>query len=151
MKHTDSSRLRNTAEAVKGTGGTLSGFVVALAVGFGIPLVWVWIASKLAGSSRYVTPSLAIVITTGIVVSYWLALLVGSRVRSRFLDHTEELKRVRRSSWNRSFRDEPINAADQQNDPVERLFVAVAVVSVIAFDIWFFFFAGSPLPSQPLF
>jgi hypothetical protein len=25
------------------------------------------------------------------------------------------------------------------------------VLAVIAFEIWFFFFAGSPLPSQPLF
>jgi hypothetical protein len=29
--------------------------------------------------------------------------------------------------------------------------VIVAVACVIAFDVWFFFFAGSPLPNQPLF
>jgi hypothetical protein len=31
------------------------------------------------------------------------------------------------------------------------VFVAVAVLAVVAFEIWFFFFAGSPLPNQPLF
>jgi Mg2+/citrate symporter len=150
MKNTEHSLLRSTAGAVKGTGGTISGLVVAVVVGFGIPLVWIWIASKLAGDSRDVTPSLALVITTGILVSYWLALLVGSHVRRRFVDEEEDLARHRRRSWNRSFRDEPLHT-DKESDPVERLFVVVAVLGVIAFEIWFFFFAGSPLPSQPLF
>ena len=38
-----------------------------------------------------------------------------------------------------------------KSDPVERLFVIVAVLGVISFEIWFFFFAGDPLPSQPAF
>jgi hypothetical protein len=54
-------------------------------------------------------------------------------------------------SWNRSFRDEPLRGADQGTDPIERIFVVVAVLGVVAFEIWFFFFAGSPLPNQPAF
>ena len=54
-------------------------------------------------------------------------------------------------SWNRSFRDEPLHVGDEGSDPVERIFVIVAVLGVIAFEVWFFFFAGSPLPSQPAF
>ena len=38
-------------------------------------------ASKLAGTKRDLTPSLAVFIATGIIVSYWLALLVGSWIR----------------------------------------------------------------------
>jgi len=148
-KHRDS--IRNaTAGLARGTGWTVSTVVTTVVIAAGIPLTWVWIASKLAGTERDVTPSLALFITTGILISYWLALLIGSRVRSRYVDSGEELARRRRMSWNRSFRDEPI-AADRQSDPIERLFVFIAIVAVIAFEIWFFFFAGSPLPSQPLF
>jgi hypothetical protein len=125
--------------------------ILALAVALGIPLAGVWIASRIAGSRQEVTPSLAILITTGILISYWLALVAGSRLRGRWVSEDEHRARVRRMSWNRSFRDEPHHPGEDPGDPVERLFVVVAVVAVIAFEIWFFFFAGSPLPSQPAF
>jgi hypothetical protein len=138
-----------SAGLARGT-GSLTGLAVAIVVACGIPLAWVWIASKIAGTDRDVTPSLAIVITTGILVSYWLALLLGSRLRRHWVGESQERARHRRMSWNRSFRDEPLHT-DRESDPVERIFVLVAVLGVIAFEIWFFFFAGSPLPNQPLF
>ncbi len=45
-------------------------------------------------------------------------------------------------------RDTPYKPGDHQSDPVERLFVATAVVSLIAFLVWFAFFAGAPFPSS---
>jgi quinol-cytochrome oxidoreductase complex cytochrome b subunit len=130
--------------------GSLSGTAVAIAAAAGIPLVWIWIASKLAGTNRDLTPSLAVFIATGIIVSYWLALLVGSWIRGRTVDPGEERARVTRRSWNRSFSDAP-RPEDQRIDPIERLFIVVAVLGIIAFEIWFFFYAGDPLPSQPAF
>jgi hypothetical protein len=32
---------------------------------------------------------------------------------------------------------------------VERLFIATAIVSMIAFLVWFAFFAGAPFPNSP--
>jgi cytoskeletal protein RodZ len=135
---------------VRAAGANLSGFAVAIVVAVGIPLAWIWLASKVAGTNRDLSPSLAILITTGILVSYWLALVAGSWFRGRSINADEERGRVRRRSWNRSFSDEP-RASDRGSDPIERLFVIVAVLGVIAFEIWFFFFAGDPLPSQPAF
>jgi hypothetical protein len=66
------------------------------------------------------------------------------------VDPGEERARVTRRSWNRSFSDGP-RPEDQQIDPIERLFIVVAVLGIIAFEIWFFFYAGDPLPSQPAF
>jgi hypothetical protein len=123
---------------------------VALLVALGIPLAWVWIASQLAGTKRDLTPSLAILITAGILISYWVALVAGSSLRARWIPEAERRAKVRRMSWNRSFRDEP-RPHDERSDPVERLFVVVAVLGLIAFEVWFFFFAGSPLPNQPAF
>jgi len=129
----------------------ISGLALALVTALGIPLAWIWIASQLAGTKREVTPSLALLITTGILVSYWVALVVGSSLRRHWVPDAEHQARMRRMSWNRSFRDEPRRASDDESDPIERLFVIVAVAGVVAFEIWFFFFAGSPLPNQPLF
>jgi multidrug efflux pump subunit AcrB len=144
-------KVRRAVGAAKGTGSTVTGLVVAIVVALGVPLLWVWIASQLAGTKRDLTPSLAILITAGILVSYWVALVVGSTLRRRWVGETEEQARQRRMSWNRSFRDEPPDAASRDTDPVERLFVVVAVLAVVAFEVWFFFFAGDPLPSQPAF
>lgn len=130
--------------------GSLWGTAVAIAAAAGIPLVWIWIASKLAGDKPALTPSLAVLIATGIIVSYWLALLVGSWIRGRTVDPGEERARVRRRSWNRSFSDAP-RPEDQRVDPIERLFIIVAVLAIIAFETWFFLYAGDPLPSQPAF
>jgi hypothetical protein len=137
--------------SVRGVLSGFSGLVVALLAAIGIPLAWVWIASQLAGTKRDLTPSLALVITTGILVSYWLALVVGSRLRSRWVTEKKDQARVRRMSWNRSFRDEPRHPDEDETDPVERVFVIVGVLGLVAFEVWFFFFAGSPLPSQPAF
>jgi hypothetical protein len=149
----DSARDKSSRAAwgfARGT-GSLTGLAVAIVAGFGIPLAWIWIASQIAGTRRDLTPSLAILITTGILVSYWFVLLVGSRLRRRWVSEAEERARQRRMSWNRSFRDQPLNAANRESDPIERIFVVVAILGIIAFEVWFFFFAGSPLPSQPAF
>jgi hypothetical protein len=124
--------------------------MLALLVALGIPVGWVWIASQIAGTKRDLTPSLAILITAGILISYWIALVVGSMLRGRWVDEHERRASQRRMSWNRSFRDEP-RRDGEQTDPVERVFVVVAVLGLIAFEVWFFFFAGSPLPNQPAF
>jgi hypothetical protein len=145
---------QNTWRGVLGVArgaGSASGVLVALAVALGIPLVWIWIASQIAGTKRDLTPSLAILITTGILISYWLALVIGSWLRGRTVSPEEQQARVRRMSWNRSFREEARRPGEEESDPIERVFVVVAVIGVILFEVWFFFFAGSPLPNQPLF
>jgi hypothetical protein len=130
--------------------GSVWGAAIAIVAAAGIPLAWIWFASKLAGTKRDLTPSLAVLIATGIVLSYWLALLFGSWIRGRSIDPARERARVRRRSWNRSFSDAP-RPEDQGIDPIERVFIVVGVLAIIAFEIWFFFFAGDPLPSQPAF
>jgi hypothetical protein len=142
--------MRTTIGTVlRGTSSTAVGLVAAALIAVGVPLVWVWIASKLAGNEQDVTPSLALFITTGILVSYWLVLAIGGWLRGRWVSEEEERTKQRRMSWNRSFRDEPYKTG--KSDPVETVFVATALIAIVVFEVWFFFFAGSPLPNQPLF
>jgi hypothetical protein len=151
MGRAPDGRRSDPLHLARGVASGASGLVLALAVAAGIPVIWIWIASQLAGTKKDLTPSLAILITTGILVSYWLALIVGSWVRGRWVSTEQQRSKVQRMSWNRSFRDDAHHPEDDRIDPIERLFVVVAVIGLIAFEIWFFFFAGSPLPNQPLF
>ena len=144
--------LRSAAGgAIRGTGMTV--FVVGFAalLGLGVPLFWVLVASKLAGNDPDINVALALFITTGILVTYWVVLLIALAIRTHWVTEEERMRKVRRMSWNRSFRDEPYRPGDHKSDPVERLFVVSAVLGIVAFEVWLFFFAGSPLPSQPMF
>src|SRR3954468_9651526 len=80
--------------------GSLWGAAIAIVAAAGIPLAWIWFASKLAGTKRDLTPSLAVFIATGIVLSYWVALVLGSWIRGRSIDPAKERARARRRSWN---------------------------------------------------
>jgi hypothetical protein len=56
----------------------------------------------------------------------------------------------RTSPWLRSMRGEREELAKKRVgiSAIERVVVVAVVVCVLAFEVWFFFFAGSPLPSQ---
>jgi hypothetical protein len=134
--------------ALVGTGSTALTLVGACLIGFGVPLFWIWVASTLYGKPGAVSGPVAAFIGMGILVSYWGLLLIASWVRARMINR--ELDRgPRRASWNRSMRDSAYRPGDHRSDPVERLFVATAIISLIAFAVWFALFAGAPFPSNP--
>jgi multisubunit Na+/H+ antiporter MnhC subunit len=131
---------------IVGTGSTAFTLVGALLIGFGVPLFWIFVASQFYGKTGAVNGPVAAFIGTGILVSYYGLLLIASYVRARLLKR--EMGRPARDPWNRSMRDTPYKPGERQSDPVERLFVATAIVSMVAFLVWFAFFAGAPFPTQ---
>jgi hypothetical protein len=131
-----------------GTGSTAFTLIGACLIGFGVPLFWIWMASQLYGKPGAVNGSVALFIGVGILVTYWGLLLLASWVRGRMLGRGDE-SGPNRSSWNRSMRDSGYRPGDHRSDPVERLFVATAIISLIGFAVWFAFFAGAPFPNSP--
>ncbi len=80
----------------------------------------------------------------GILVSYTVVLIVAGAIQAR----GEQARRPpTRYPWNRSMRDEPYRPGTEKLSPVEAVFVGTAIVASIAMLIWFFAFAGNPLPS----
>jgi hypothetical protein len=132
-----------------GTGSTAFTLVGAVVIGFGVPLFWIFIGSQFYGKTGAVNGPVAAFIGTGILVSYYGLLLIASWVRARLLRRQAEVGRGSRASWNRSMRDTPYRPGHERSDPVERLFVATAIVSLIGFLVWFAFFAGAPFPNSP--
>ena len=131
-----------------GTGSTAFTLVGALVIGFGVPLFWIFIASQFYDKTGAVNGPVAVFIGTGILVSYYGLLLIASWVRARMLRRHAE-GRGARAPWNRSMRDTPYRPGQQRSDPIERLFIATAIVSLIAFLLWFALFAGAPFPNSP--
>jgi hypothetical protein len=132
-----------------GTGSTAFTLVGALVIGFGVPLFWIFIASQFYDKTGAVNGPVAVFIGTGILVSYYGLLLIASWVRARLLRRQPQVRRGQRDPWNRSMRDTPYQPGHDRSDPIERLFIATAIVSLVAFLIWFALFAGAPFPNSP--
>lgn len=130
--------------ALKGTSSAVITVVAAILIGFGVPLLWLLIASKLYGSSGAVTGPVALFIGTGILVSYLLVLLAAAWIRARMGHGVQQAAQYKRAAWNRSLRDKSLKPGEQPSDPIERFVVATAIVVMIGFVIWFALFAGDP-------
>ena len=119
----------------------------AIVIGAGIPLLWVWIGSLIQGArgAQKVEVGTALLMVVGILTSYVIVLFIASAIQAR--GDAQESAGPTRYPWMRSMRDEPYRPGTQKLSPVEAVFVGTAIVASIAMMIWFFAFAGSPLPS----
>jgi hypothetical protein len=139
--------MANRVKAASGkTGRVVLEIVAAIVVGAGVPLFWIWLGSQIQGSrgAQSVEASTAIIMVLGILISYTVVLLIAGMIQGR----TETERRPpTRYPWLRSMRDEPYRPGEGKLSPVEAVFVGTAIVASIAMLIWFFAFAGNPLPS----
>jgi hypothetical protein len=119
--------------------------VVAVNVWTGGPLLAIWIGSRVQGSGP---PSMVAVVTVGVV------LLVVSLALVRLLawlgqaydQVTGAPPAVRRQApWMRSMRGERVPQGQLRLRTLDRVLIACVVVAAIAFEVWFFFFAGSSI------
>jgi hypothetical protein len=121
--------------------------VVAVNIWTGAPLFAVWVGSKTAGKSGLSMGAVFVVIVVLAVGE--IALLVGLTWLSGSYDElTGRPKASRRTSpWLRSMRGEREEEAKRRHgvSPVERIVVISVVACVVAFEVWFFFFAGSSI------
>lgn len=125
----------------------LVGEVVAAAlVAAGVPLLWIWIGSQIqaARGATGVEGTTALAMVVGIVFTYGVVLYIAGWIQGRA---DKSLPPPVRYPWNRSMRDEPYRPGTKKLSPVEASFVIAAVAATIAMLIWFFAFAGSPLPT----
>jgi hypothetical protein len=138
-------------ERVKSASGKTGRFVLEIAaaiiVGAGVPLLWIWVGSLIQGSrgAQGVEASTAVILVLGILISYTLILIVAGAIQGR--SQSAARRPPTRYPWLRSMRDEPYRPGEGKLTPVEAVFVGTAVVASIAMLIWFFAFAGSPLPN----
>jgi hypothetical protein len=120
--------------------------VGAAVIGFGVPLLWIWIGSILEGDDGVSSVSFAVAmaVLAGIISTYVLAMYLGAWLQSRFADAPQQTDRA---PWLRSMRDTPYRSGTAKLGPLERVFVVTTLLVSAAFWVWFLFFAGSSLPT----
>jgi hypothetical protein len=120
--------------------------LAALALWTVIPLAWIYIGSKVSDTQFPAGGPYALV-AVGIVVSVLLDAWLIGRLNNVYvrLTGTNRLAPMR-PSWLKSMRDTQPRVSS--TTVVEAVLMGSVMLAMIVFALWFFFLAGSPLPSQ---
>jgi multisubunit Na+/H+ antiporter MnhC subunit len=132
--------------------GLVLTIAAAIVIGFGVPLLWVWIGSQLQGVSGVTSLnfSVAVAILLGIIATYVAVLYLAAWVTARFNPQLREQRQrgSARQPWMRGMSDTRALRPPQQRMPgLERVFVTTTIIVSVAFTVWLLFIAGSPLPN----
>jgi hypothetical protein len=124
--------------------------LAAINIWTGAPLLALWIGSQVVGDSGLSMGAVFVVIVVLGAACIGLAMAL-SWLSAQYDELTGRPPEARRTSpWLRSMRGEREEHARRRHgiSAMERIVVAAVVLAVIAFEVWFFFFAGSSLPNQ---
>jgi len=116
----------------------------------GAPLLAVWVGSKVQGdlNNLSMTAVFSVILVLGALVFLLASALTW--INAKYDQVTGRPAGARHTSpWLRSMRDErEVDTREKFGiSPVERIVVVSVVLAALAFEVWFFFFAGSALPN----
>jgi hypothetical protein len=127
----------------------VASMIVSINVCTGVPLLALWLGSRAAnGNVLSWTGIITAIVSLAVLAAFSVAAL--SRLSARYdrVTGTPPPKRQPRP-WELSMRAEPAatGRTRRQTKPVEAIVVLTVVVAFIAIEVWYFFFAGSPITS----
>ena len=137
--------------ALKKIGIVTASALCSINIWTGAPLFAVWVGSKVQGSLNNISMTALFSVVLVLAGSVFGLALVLTWLNTRYDDLTGRPAAARQTSpWLRSMRDEREEDVQRKYGigGVERIVVISAVAGVLAFEVWFFFFAGSSLPNQ---
>jgi hypothetical protein len=111
-----------------------------------IPLSWIWIGSKVS-QTQFPASGPYMVVAVGIVVSIVLTAWLLGRLNRLYIQITGTNRLApMRPTWLKSMRDsaEPVGSTTV----VEAVLMGSVLLAALAFTLWFFLLAGSPIPNQ---
>jgi hypothetical protein len=116
----------------------------------GAPLFAVWVGSKVQGNLNNISMTALFSVVVVLSATVFALALLLTWLNTKYDDLTGRPPAARQTSpWLRSMRDEREDDVRRKYgiNGVERVVVICAVAGVLAFEVWFFFFAGSSLPN----
>src|SRR3954449_5055875 len=124
--------------------------VLLMAVGsvvlwIGIPVGWVWVASRTVKTSQPTFgPYLLVLVGTPLTMWLWGKLLFRlNDVYSRLTGQSYEVRA--QLPWHRSMRGE--RTVSRPTTVLDMVMIVSVSIALLTFGIWFFFFAGSSIPN----
>jgi hypothetical protein len=124
--------------------------LASLNIWTGGPAFALWVGSRMQGSGPPTMLPVFVAIVVLAAVSLGLVRLIAALERA-YDECTGRGPTVRaHTPWLRSMRGErPVYPGEKPSlTGPERILVTVAVMAVVAFEVWFFFFSGSPIDQR---
>jgi hypothetical protein len=137
--------------ALKKMGLVTASALCAVNLWTGAPLFAIWIGSKVQGSLNNLSMTAVFAVIAILTITVFALGYLLTWLNNKYDQLTGRPAAARQSSpWLRSMRDERDNAVARKYgiSGVERIVVICAIAGVLAFELWFFFFAGSSLPNS---
>jgi hypothetical protein len=137
--------------ALKKIGLVTASAICSINLWTGAPLFAIWVGSKVQGSFNSLSMTAVFAVIAILAVTVFALGFLLTWLNNKYDELTGRPAVARQTSpWLRSMRDERDDAAQRKYGigGVERVVVICAVAGVLAFEVWFFFFAGSSLPNN---
>jgi hypothetical protein len=135
--------------ALKKIGLVTASAVCSINLWTGAPLFAVWVGSKVQGNLNNISMTALFSVVVVLALTVFALAYILTWLNTTYDNLTGRPAAARQTSpWLRSMRDE---REDDVRDKygvggIERVVVICAVLGCLAFEVWFFFFAGSSLP-----
>jgi hypothetical protein len=116
----------------------------------GGPLFALWVGAHTQGSGPLTMFSLLVVTVLLLAISLGLVRVIAV-LQEAYRKQTGDMTHVKaHTPWLRSMRGErPVYPGEQaQVTAPERVLVLIVIVAVVLFEVWFFFFSGSPIDQR---
>ena len=115
------------------------------------PLLGLWVGSRVAPPSGLSMGAVAAVVATIGLACWLLVRALGwlGRTYDAITGHPATVRR--HTPWLRSMsgeREHGMPGAEAHLTPLEYVLVGVVLVAYLAFEVWFFFFSGSPIDQR---
>ncbi|HEY3020190.1 MAG TPA: hypothetical protein VGJ32_08360 [Solirubrobacteraceae bacterium] len=118
--------------------------ILAVNLYTGAPLLAIWAGSRVQNGTQLTMGTVGVVIGV-LVVSVSILVFLLVRVEAAYKSLTDQPTKRRVSPWLRSMRAEREEYERRPLSGFEKALVISVVVAVAAFEVWFFFFSGSPI------
>jgi hypothetical protein len=128
--------------------GVLSAIaVLTLNLWTGGPMLALWIGSRVQGSGPTSIGAVGIVIALLGGIS-WAIIRALASLHLAYERLTDRPHVRHRTAWLRSIRGERSDSARSGVSAADVVVIAIVVAAIVAFEIWFLFFAGSPIDQR---
>lgn len=135
---------------LKRLGLLIASALVTINIWTGAPLLAVWVGSKIQAAQNGLSMSALLAVIVVLAGSVFVLAWLLARINGRYDELSGRPQGARETSpWLRSMRGERDTDIRRRHgiSGVERVVVFSVVAAFLAFEIWFFFFAGSSLPN----
>jgi hypothetical protein len=136
--------------ALKKIGLVTASAVCSINLWTGAPLFAIWVGSKVQGNLNNLSMTAVFSVIAVLAVTVFALGFLLTWLNNKYDELTGRPAVARQTSpWLRSMRDERSDEVHRKYGigGIERVVVICAVAGVLAFEVWFFFFAGSSLPN----